>query len=611
MILTVDLETYFDDEYTLSKMTTEAYVRDKRFEIHGAAIKWGQTGATKWYEGDEVPGILSSAFTNKHVEGVLFHHAHFDGLALSHHHKLVPNFYYDTLPMARMLIGNHLSASLDNLAKNFNLQAKNVPYHLFKGRHWHEIPEHERQQVRDGACHDVDLTWDIFCILAGSFPSSEYALVDATVRMFTQPVLVGNTPLLAKIWRDEADAKAALLAELGVTLKDLGSNEKFANLLRAEDIEPEMKAGKADKDGNDREIYAFAKTDDFMRDLIDHEDDRVALLAQARLEAKSNAIQTRSERFGWMATRGAMPVYLNYAGTHLAGWSGGDASNWQNLKRGGPIAEAIEAPLGNRLVIADASQIECRLLNEIAGQHDVIERFRNKEDPYTSIASRFYGFEVTKAHEKERGTGKQLELSCGYGAGGPTIKATAKKGTYGPPVYLSDEQALQARDLYRETHPAVVALWNQAGDVLKRINAGLSFEWGPVTIKDKFMWLPTGIPLHYDTLEWFTADNGDQFWRIKSRRGHVKLYGAKLVENLIQALRNQYIREAWLRLMSAGMRMVSMEHDKLIAVVAEKDADAALAYMQQEMSRPPIWLPNVPLASEGYISHTFAKEKSQ
>src|SRR6266851_7248699 len=107
----------------------------------------------------------------------------------------------------------------------------------------------------------------------------------------------------------------------------------------------------------------------------------------------------------------------------------------------------------------DLSQIECRILNTVAGQWDVVEKFRQGKDLYSELASQFYGFPVTKAQAAERGTGKQLELSCGYGAGGPTIVRTARAGTYGPPVHLSDEQGLAARDLYRGTHPAVVNLW--------------------------------------------------------------------------------------------------------------------------------------------------------
>jgi DNA polymerase family A len=640
-VITLDFETYFDNDYTLSKMTTEAYVRDPRFEIHGVGIRW-PNGETQWYR--ELPQL-------DNVDAVLCHHAHFDGLILAHHYGIKPEMWLDTLSMARMLVGPHISASLDSLAAHFGLGTKSIPYELFKGKHWHELSPAIREQVASGCCGDVSLTWDLFCLLAKSFPSEEYQLVDATVRLFTEPVLGGNTALLGEICTQEAQNKANLLAELGIVQiidhktgkvkSELTKDWFFAKLLREEGVEPEQKPGKSRKcsvcsgtginpvalAGHEhlnrvcpgcngkKEIpqwnYSFAKTDDFMRDLLEHEDERVRMLAEARLAAKSSAIETRAERLGWMSTRGPLCVYLNYCGAHTTRWSGGDKVNFQNFKRGGPIAEAIEAPAGHCLVVNDASQIECRLLNEIAGQHDVIERFRNKEDPYVTIASHFYGKPITKADEAERGTGKQLELSCGYGAGGPTIVTTAKRGTYGPPVYLTDQEGIRARDLYRTTHPAVVTFWHHAEDVLKKLHGGLEFEWRSLLyVKDRRIWLPNGAPLIYETLEWHVSEDGEQYWRIRTRRfGWTKLYGAKLVENVIQALARLHVSQAWGRCARAGLRVVSMEHDKLIACVREHEAQDAYEYMRVEMSRPPEWLPNVPLDSEGYISRTFAKEK--
>lgn len=603
-IITLDFETFFSDEYTLSKLTTEEYVRDARFEAHGVGIRWPGSERTTWFTGENIAANLDLDWSRT---ACLCHHAHFDGLILSHHYGIKPAFWFDTLSMARLLIGNHLSVSLENLAKHFNLQAKSVPYNLFKGKHWHELEPHVQQQVASGCLHDCDLTWDIFSTLAKAFPQEEYALVDATVRMFTEPLLVGNTELLADIYQEESMAKARLLAELEVSGADIRKDWKFAELLRAEGVEPEQKPGKPKEDGTPRWNYSFAKTDDFMRELLDDENERVALLAEARLSEKSNITQTRTTRLGWMSTRGAMPVYLSYCGAHTTRWSGGDKVNWQNRKRGGRLEKAIEAPQGSAVVVNDASQIECRILNEVAGQRDVIERFRNREDPYVNLASQFYGRPITKADEKERGTGKQGELSCGYGAGGPTIKATAKRGTYGPPVYLTDEEALRLRDTYRATHPGVTQLWAQAGDVLKKMHSNSEFEWHCLYVKDKRIYLPNGAPLIYETLEWTQFDDGEQGWTILSRRGRVTQYGAKLVENIIQALARLHVSQAWLRCREAGIRMVSMEHDKLLAVVAEHEAQDAFNFMREEMSRPPVWLPNVPLDSEGYVSDTFAK----
>jgi hypothetical protein len=623
-IVTLDFETYFDADYTLSKMTTEAYIRDPRFEVHGCGIRPSEeftiirfeAGKTEWLTAEDCKLYFSGIDWSQCA--VLCHHAQFDGFILSHHYGIRPKLWLDTLSMARLLIGPHVSASLASLAEHFGLHPKTIPYDLFKGKHWHELSQHTQSEVAQGCCRDVQLTWDIFSLLAQSFPQDEFPLVDATVRMFTEPTLVGNTARLGEIYQQEARAKADLLAELGIAQttdpktgkvkSELTKDWFFAKLLRDEGIEPEQKRGKDKPDGTPKWNYSFAKTDDFMRELIDDADDRVQLLAEARLAAKSNAIQTRSERLGWMSTRGLMCVYLNYAGTHLAGWSGGDKVNWQNFRRGGPIAEAIEAPQGELTIVADASQIECRLLNAIAGQNDVIERFRNREDPYTNVATQFYGRPITKADEAERGTGKQAELSCGYGAGAATIQATAKKGAYGPPVFLTDEDALRLRDTYRMTHPAVVEYWRQAESIIEWLTSGLEFEWGPLYIKDRRIWLPNDTPLIYETLEWHTAEDGDQFWRVRTRKfGWTKLYGSKLVENVIQALRNVHIKTAWLACMRAGIRVVSMEHDKLIACVREQDAQAAFDFLKSELSRAPTWLPGIPLDSEGYISRTLAK----
>lgn len=651
-IITLDFETYFADDFTLSSMTTEEYVRDTRLEVHGVGIRWNEypdarCSDTIWYDHDIKNYLLQIDWR---TTAVLCHHAQFDGLILSHVYGIKPAYYLDTLSMARLLFGNHIKKSLGALAELFGLGAKELPYDLFKGRHWHELTPRVQRQVADGCCQDVKLTWDLFCKLAKSFPASEYAFVDATVRMFTSPVLEGDTALLAEIWQQEARTKAALLARLGLTTTELRKQHVFAKLLRAEGIEPEQKLGKPAKckacdgvghlaDENcgvstcrecegqgtiTRYNYSFAKTDDFMRQLLEDEtplvtmpEATVAMLAQAKLDAHANGTQTRVERMGHMSTRGPLCVYLNYAGTHLSGWSGGDKMNWQNFRRGGPIAGAIDAPAGHAVVCADASQIECRLLECVAGED--LTDWREGKDPYCTLATKFYNQEVYKAKpgdprafemECMRGMGKQFRLSCGYGAGGPTIQATARRGTYGPPVHLTDAEALEGRDLYRAEKVKVVGLWTEAGDVLKKLHAGLEFDWNVVHIKDKVMWLPNGVPLLYDTIEWHETEvNGEpkKGWRVRSRKGWSWLYGAKFVENLIQALRNVFIRQAWQECIDAGLPVVSMEHDKLICLARESEADDALAFLQQAMSRPPAWLPNIPLDSEGFVSETFAK----
>jgi len=594
-IITLDFETYFDKEYSLRRMTTEAYVRDPRFEVHGAAIRFAN-GETGWYRGDLLQKVLNDVIRDD--VAVLAHHAQFEGLILSHHFGIRPRVWLDTLSMARLLVGNHLRVGLESLARQFNLGAKIVPYNQFKGRHWIDIPSDLQDQIAAGSIHDCELTFQLFQKLKANFPISEYQLVDITIRMFTEPCLEGDIDLLADIWIEEADRKQDMLMELGVSADDLQSSARFMQLLQAEGVDIEYKNG---KNGN---IPAFGKNDEFMKELLDDDDERVSNLVACRLGIKSTAIQTRAERLGFMAGRGALCIYLRYAGAATTRWAGGDHCNFQNLKRGHRLRTAIRAPAGYVLAAPDASQIECRFLNYLAGQQDVIDRFKSGGDPYVGIASEFYGRPITKADQNERGTGKQAELSCGYGCGWEKFKRTAALGIYGPPIELTDHEAAAFVKLYRGTHPRVVAYWREAESILtKLVAATFNQQWGPFTIKGKRIILPNGAPLIYDTLEWHQGE-----YRLRNRYGWQKMYGAKLVENVIQAIARVHIGDCMKAIRNEGLRIVGMSHDELWVLIEEGDgAEDDLQFLIDVISSSPPWLPNVPLAAEGKMGKVYAK----
>lgn len=607
-VVVLDAETYFADDFTLSKMTTEEYIRDPRFEAHGAAIKWSANTAAQWYDEPQLRFALKEHDWSDTF--LISHHAQFDHLILSHHYDVHPKMSGCTLSMARLLLGNHLLVSLDAVRKHFNMLAKTTPYNLFKGKHWHEMDRATQHLIGEGACDEVESIWKIFGTLHQDFPAEEYQVISTTVQMFTNPCLVGDVDLLGKVWIDEATKKDARMAALNVSSAELQSADKFAALLRAEGVEPETKEGK------NKPIFCFAKTDEFMRGLQEHDNERVRILAEARLGAKSTLMQTRAETLGWMASRGSMPVYLRYCGAHTTRWSGGDGANWQNFKRGSDIRRAIMAPLGFLLAPIDLSQIEARLLNYLAGQHDVIEKFRNGEDPYIGTASKVYGFAVTKAHAKERGTGKQLELSCGFQAGAATIQNTARLGIYGPPVNISIETATHWRDIYRSTHPAVVEYWKTAGRMIARIAGGTPMEWGPILIKDHKIFGPGGTMLHYETLQHHVPApdeecrefERDGYWRYRTRHGWAKLYSGKLVENVVQWLARIVMSQAMNRITALGYRVVNTTHDELLILIPKDGNEQRhLQVCENEMKRTPEWLPGIPLDCEGSLGDRYSK----
>ncbi len=600
-IVALDFETFFSDDYTLKKLTTEGYVRDPRFEAHGAAIKWGADYPARWYDERQLRHVLAQEDWSD--TAILAHHVQFDGLILTSRFGVSPKLWLDTLSMARLLLGNHLSVSLDSVRNHFGIASKRTPYEQFKNKHWSDLDQETQTLLAEGCCDEVESIWTIFGKLAKDFPKEEYEIVDLTARMFVEPVLRADVDLLGEVWTNEQTHKAERLAALDVSAKDLGSNEVFAGLLQAEGVEI------AYKEGKNGPIPAFAKTDAFMRELLEDEDPRVRALAEARLGTKSTLLQTRAETLGFMAGRGPLAVYLRYCGAHTTRWSGGDNSNFQNFKRGSDLRKAILAPEGYLLATVDLSQIECRLLNYLAGQTDVIERFRQGADPYVGIASEFYGRNIDKADAAERGTGKQAELSCGFGCGGSKFQRVASLGIYGPPVNLTLEDSERAVELYRQTHRQVVRYWHEANFILNDLAAGRERDWGPMQVKNKRIYLPNGAPIIYDTLEWHVdEESGADGWRLKLRNGWTKMYGAKLVENCVQGLARVVMSQACARIARAGFRPVLSSHDEWSFLVRDDQyKDEATAFILAEMKKTPTWLPGIPLDAEGGLSERYAK----
>ena len=196
-IVVLDFETYFDDNYTLSKMTTEAYIRDPRFEVLGCGLRYS-SGTSDFLVGNQVYRLKTI------IDGsncaVLCHHAHFDGLILSHHFEIKPARWLDTLSMARYLHGAHIKKSLGSLSDHYGFAEKSVPYDLFKGKHLADLDPATQQALAAGCLRDCELTYQIFeRMLQEGFPPSELKVIDLTVRMFTEPALVGDTKLFEKV----------------------------------------------------------------------------------------------------------------------------------------------------------------------------------------------------------------------------------------------------------------------------------------------------------------------------------------------------------------------------------------------------------------------------
>lgn len=587
-ILTIDFETYYAPDFSLTKLTTEEYVRDDRFEVIGVAVKCDDADP-QWFSGtkQEIKEWLNQFDWDNCF--ALAHNAMFDSAILSWTFGIKPKAWFDTLSMARASDGLEAGNSLEKLATRYNLGVKGTEVLDARGKHRVDFMPIDLLKYGEYCKNDVALTYDLFQILLPRFGMHELKLIDLTLKMFYDPVLFLNTPMLEQHLMQVKTRKDKLLAACVADKDTLMSNPKLAELLISLGVEPPMKISPA----NGKETYAFAKNDEGFKELAEHPDERIQAIVAARLGTKSTLEETRTERFISISKRGRMPVPLRYYAAHTGRWGGDDKLNLQNLPRKSLLKEAIVAPDGYVLIDADSSQIEARTVAWLSGQGDLVNAFEAKEDVYKIMASAIYGKEQEQISDSERFVGKTTILGAGYGMGASKFSLQLK--TFN--VEIEESEAKRIIEVYRSTYPRIPSLWKEANDSLEALKNNQTAKVGEqpqaLVLTDKGFLLPSGLYLNYPDLQ----KDEDEQYSYASRRGRIKIYGGKVIENVCQALARCIIGEQMLRI-SKRYRVALTVHDAVMAVVPEGQEKEALLYINECMRWRPSWATTLPLACE-------------
>jgi DNA polymerase len=616
-IVTIDFETYYDKDYSLSKITTEAYIRDPGFEVIGVGVKVND-GPVDTYSGSDAGKFLKSL--DYRDKAILAHNTMFDGAILSWKYGIKPRLWLDTLSMARPLHQATVGGSLKALAQHYELGQKGEEVIHALGKRRADFSPAELAQYMRYCANDIELTYALFKKLRKGFPVDELRVIDATIRMYTEPSIELDRDMLAGHLVTVQAEKQLLLDTLGGKGKEyIMSNDKFAKLLRKRGVEPPTKISAT----TGKEAYAFAKTDlDFIA-LQDHHDPVIQTLVAARLGLKSTLEETRTARLIEVGKRGKLPIMLNYYGAHTGRFSGGEKLNLQNLPRGGALRNALKAPPGHKIISCDSSQIEARMVAYIAGQADLVQQFREGRDVYSEFATKFYGRPVSKADKLERHVGKAAILGLGYGMSAAKFGLTLKRGK--PPVVLPEEDVDRLVRTYRDGYHQIVKLWSECGHALTNMVAGRGGTIGAFLNYDSDgIILPSGMRLRYHGL----SSTDRQFTYIQDRRmfdramkarlagdtkdvgsgtipGQSRIYGAMVVENITQALARIVVAEQMLKIRDAGYHVAFQVHDENVCVVPEDKAAQAEKDIVAIMSTPPDWAPDLPVACEAGTADTY------
>jgi DNA polymerase len=651
-MLVIDFETRWDSKsYTLSKLTTEQYVRHSQFKAFGLAYKdLADEEPPVWVSHDDIPAWVESIDWD--TTAVVAHNAQFDVAILSWVYGAKPCFVFDTLSMARALFGVEGGNSLAKLAERYKLPPKGEAINSSNGLA--DLSYEVEQELAEYCKHDVTLCQQILEKLAmeveGGYPVKELKLIDMTLKMFINPVLELDKEMLSEAIEEEKEKREALLEKIGVEEKALASNDQFADVLLGLGVTPPKKVSKT----TGKEAYAFAKNDALFQALLNSDNEDVSLICEARLKVKSTLERTRAQRFVDIAGRGTLPVPLHYYGAHTGRWSAskGSGLNLQNLKRGSFLRKAICAPEGYTLVVCDLSQIEPRVLAYLADYQPLLEIFASGQDAYAAFGAQMFGIPGLnkKDHADLRQSAKSALLGCGYGMGWASFSAQLLTGFLGAPPtrydkafakqlgvtsqdiadFLGWEKNLEMMagiprtctddellvhcvsakkiiDIYRSRAREVVSFWDLCGGLIKHSLAdGKEYTHKCLTFSKESIRLPSGLSLRYPDLTGSADEKGRVQWHYGVDKK--KLYGGKVVENVVQAVARCVMTDGMLRIQKRYSCVLTV-HDEVVVLVPEDEAKEAEAWVLEQMVADPPYMKGIPLDAETGCNKRYGEAK--
>lgn len=637
VLVFLDMESYYDNDYSLSRVTTEAYIRDPRFEVIMLSIKIGKepmriiTGTMA-----EIGSQLSEIPWHRVL--LVAHNSAFDASILSYRWGFIPRFILCTARMAAPFFSNVCGVSLKALAEHFQLPAKGTAVHDMKGKRRLDLSPQEFEEYAAYCAHDTWLCEQLFWKLLPKLPEHELYSLHATLMMTVHPTLRLDTATLETMLADEHEHRETLYQRtidlLGTPLpipvlkSVLSSNDKFPQLLSALGVEVGTKLN-----AKGEVKPALAKTDPAMDELLHCDDVLIRTLAEARLQAKSTQAESRAQRFLEIASRGPMPFPLLWCGADVTGrWSADSAfkSNTQNLGRGSPLRDAIRAPEGYQIIVADLSQIELRFGWWLAGEHDKLAAFATGNyDPYKQIYSDTFLIPLDLIDKKsvERQCGKVVQLSGIFGTGHEKVRHTIRIQA-GKTISLAEAKMLI--DTYRRGHQHVVSAWKIGERAIEALYGDQNMPlWQPgfevVSSRDS----PFGVPSIRKPdgmfltrpgvgFQWGTWPSGEKKkeWFYNRRKGknivRDYIYGGKVFQSAVQGGARDIFSRAIAQIarqLPYGCYIAGVVHDEGLFVVPDNYVDEVKALVRREMTTSPWWAPDLPLAVDIDVGTIYGEIK--
>ena len=598
-LITLDFETYYDTTLSLGKMSTVQYVQHDDFKVWGVGVKYNDEPTT-WISEAECKDFLQEI--DWEDAQLVCHNTLFDAYILTQVFGVYAKYYYDTAAMSRGLFPNESARLKDVSIRLFPRDpSMRKGEELVNAKGIRDLDPQLDEEIGSYCIQDVDLTYAIYNKMRHEFPQSELDLMDLTVRMFVEPKLTLDTPLLRVYKQEIADETAQKIENSTTTREVLASQQKFAGFL--EDLGITVPTKKSPRTG--KIIPAFGKNDSAYIQMCNMYP-QYKHIWDGRQAVKSRLEETRAERLiESINSDGSFSVPLRYYAAHTGRFGGSEKINLQNLPRESKIRNAITAPAEKLLYVSDLSNIEARMLAWLSREEDLLTSFAHGKDVYSEFASGVYGRPVTKANKLERYVGKTAILGLGYGMGAEKFQYTLKTGS--PSVDVTVESARAIVSQYRGTYPNIPRLWNVCKQLLFGMMDRTQYGniYGPLMISNNAIKLPNGMFLKYPGLRYL---NGEFIYNGRNN-SFIRTHGPRVCENIIQALARIIITDQILEIHKTPNQLdvVLTVHDEIICLASDEKPKETLEKIIAIMKKAPTWCKELPLDAEGYYNKFYTK----
>lgn len=639
--IVLDFETYFDTDYTLSKLSTIEYVKDKRFEVMGLGfqiIKEFEIHTPMFVTPEYIEDNLQRLKTDDTT--IVCQNCKFDTLILQEHYGITPKYTVDTIDLDRIQDAR-AKHSLKAMAERYDAPSLKGDTMQFKGYRWADMSPEMRKAYEEYCKNDIRIESFLFQKLLPLVPNPqiELPLATQTLHLYLKPSIAVDIEFGEELkGKMEVEKFCPIweLEKLGiiVTAKDISGNISFKALL--EEHLPDGESVPM-KQGKNKLIPAFAKDDEGMEHLLNHPKKEVRLLAEARQAIKSWPLHTKrvDNLIGQAKARdGLIGAPLSYHSAHTGRWGGTEGINLQNLGGRGragqgthklikAVRQMLMAPQGFVFGKGDLAQIEARVLAWFAGQDDLVQGFADGEDIYSKFAAKLFKCPVRKPRKSDpepivkrltvrRGFGKDGILGCGFGMGAlkffdrcqanPDLRPSFESGEY------DFDFIKKLINTYRTAYFKIPEFWQTVEKIWKfTTKYPRKGKWKYKNLLEfhhqdraTYITLPSGRYLRYPNA------SVDRKGQAKYRWG--KLWGGSITENIVQACARDVLGELLLRLEQKGFNLILHVHDEAVCLLEKNNAKIKLNEMLEIMKVVPDWAVGLPLDVEGSCSKRYGGE---